>query len=180
VSVTLDADFEFTYPRGATVTCRWRHEFDGRAVTVLLGASGSGKTTVLRCLAGLERPRRGHIRWSDAAAGVHVAPERRDVGVLFQDYALFPHLDVRRNIGFAAGAVLDQKARRRVDELIELFRLRGLELRRPLQLSGGQQQPSRCRRSTGPRGKRCARSSPRCCARSPSPPTSSPTIESTR
>jgi molybdate transport system ATP-binding protein len=145
VSVTLDADFEFTYPRGATVTCRWRHEFDGRAVTVLLGASGSGKTTVLRCLAGLERPRRGHIRfgdatWSDAAAGVHVAPERRDVGVLFQDYALFPHLDVRRNIGFAAGAVLDQKARRRVDELIELFRLRGLELRRPLQLSGGQQQ----------------------------------------
>ncbi|HEY6360888.1 MAG TPA: ABC transporter ATP-binding protein [Vicinamibacterales bacterium] len=141
----LDVDFEFKYGRGAGIVCRWRHEFDDGRVTVLLGASGSGKTTLLRCLAGLERPQRGHIRfaettWFDAARRVELPPERRDVGVLVQDYALFPHLTVEQNIGFAAGAFAAPGTRARVAELLETFKLRGLEHRRPGQLSGGQQQ----------------------------------------
>jgi molybdate transport system ATP-binding protein len=145
VSTALDVDFEFHYPRGATVSCRWRHDLASAPITVLLGASGSGKTTVLRCLAGLERPQRGHVRfgdvaWSDAERRVHVAPERRDLGVMFQDYALFPHLDVRANIAFAAGPLAGAAARARTDELIDALRLDGLAQRRPAQLSGGQQQ----------------------------------------
>ena len=145
MSASFDVDFEFEYPRGTAIACRWEHPFAHGLITVVLGASGSGKTTMLRCLAGLERPRRGHIRfagttWFDGSRGVHVAPERRDVGVLFQEYALFPHLDVRRNIAFAAGPYPAGAARRRVDELLELLQLRGLGGRRPGQLSGGQQQ----------------------------------------
>ena len=114
-------------------------------MTVFLGPSGSGKSTVLRCLAGLERPERGHVRlgdhvWFDAARGVNVAPDRRDIGVLFQDYALFPHLTVERNVAFAARGLARSAVAQRVEELIEVFRLRGLETRLPRQLSGGQQQ----------------------------------------
>ncbi len=145
MSRDFDADFEFTYRRGAGIACRWRHEFADGRVTVLLGVSGSGKTTLLRCLAGLERPQRGYIRlgdtvWLDAARAIHLAPEQRDIGVLVQDYALFPHLTVEENVRFAAGAFPGAAVRTRVAELLETFRLRGLERRRPTQLSGGQQQ----------------------------------------
>jgi molybdate transport system ATP-binding protein len=115
------------------------------SVTVFLGASGAGKTTVLRCLAGLERPQRGHIRfgervWFDAVRHVHVPPDKRDVGVLFQDYALFPHLTVERNVAFGARDMTPAATSQRVSELLDIFRLRGLERRLPRQLSGGQQQ----------------------------------------
>jgi molybdate transport system ATP-binding protein len=146
VSERLDIDFEFEYRRGgASIACRWSHAFDNGLVTVLLGPSGSGKTTLLRCLAGLERPQRGSIRfggdlWLDAARGVAVPPERRGVGVLFQDYALFPHLTVDQNVRFAAGVFPDASTHARVGELLDMFQLRGLERRRPNQLSGGQQQ----------------------------------------
>ena len=146
MSELLDVDIAFAFPRsGAGVSARWRHDLAAGRITVLLGRSGSGKTTLLRCLAGLERPQRGHIRigdrvWYDAAAKICVAPERRDVGVLFQDYALFPHLSVAHNIGFAAGPFVDDAARLRIRELLELFDLGGLERRRPRELSGGQQQ----------------------------------------
>src|SRR5262249_52029590 len=78
-------------------------------VTVLFGASGSGKTTLLRLLAGLERPDAGVIQfgtvvWHDSVQRIHVPPEMRRAGFLFQDYALFPHLTVARNVGFAAPA----------------------------------------------------------------------------
>jgi molybdate transport system ATP-binding protein len=145
VSGTLDVDIDFHYPRGAGVTARWQHGFERTRVTVLLGPSGSGKTTLLRCLAGLERPQRGHIRfggetWFDAAAGIHLPPERRDVGVLFQDYALFPHLTVEQNVSYGAGLFPPPATRGRVAELLDMLRLGGVERRRPAQLSGGQQQ----------------------------------------
>src|SRR5262249_56724352 len=75
---------------------------------VLFGPSGSGKSTTLRCLAGLDRPARGTIRfgdeiWFDAARGVCLPPQRRRIGYLFQDYALFPHLRVAQNIGYGLG-----------------------------------------------------------------------------
>jgi molybdate transport system ATP-binding protein len=141
----LDVDIEFRYPNGPGIECRWQDPIGEPLVTVFLGASGSGKTTVLRCLAGLERPQRGHIRfgdrvWFDAAHGVSLAPDLRDVGVLFQDYALFPHLTVERNVVFGARGLGRDAAAQRVAELLDVFRLRGLEHRFPRELSGGQQQ----------------------------------------
>jgi len=148
----LDVDIEFRYAAGADggqeppgIDCRWQDPIGESNVTVFLGASGSGKTTVLRCLAGLERPQRGHVRfgdhvWFDSAERVHLPPDRRDVGVLFQDYALFPHLTVERNVAFGAHHMPRAAVGRRVAELLETFRLRGLEQRLPRQLSGGQQQ----------------------------------------
>jgi len=141
----LDVDIAFRYPSGPGIECRWQDPVDEARVTVLLGSSGSGKTTVLRCLAGLERPQGGHVRfgdrvWVDAARGVHLAPDRRDVGVLFQEYALFPHLTVEQNVAFGARGLARGAASQRIAELLDVFRLRGLEGRRPRQLSGGQQQ----------------------------------------
>jgi molybdate transport system ATP-binding protein len=141
----LDVDIAFRYPNGPGIECRWQDSLEAPRVTVFLGPSGSGKSTVLRCLAGLERPQRGHVRcgdrvWFDAARGVNLAPDRRDVGVLFQDYALFPHLTVEQNVAFAARGPARSAAALRVAELLDAFRLRGLEGRLPRQLSGGQQQ----------------------------------------
>jgi molybdate transport system ATP-binding protein len=141
----LDVDIEFRYPEGPGIVCRWEDPIGDPRVTVFLGASGSGKTTILRCLAGLERPHRGHVRfgdrvWFDAARRVHLPPDHRDIGVLFQEYALFPHLDVERNIAFGARQMSRHAVAQRVAELLDTFRLRGLEPRLPRQLSGGQQQ----------------------------------------
>jgi molybdate transport system ATP-binding protein len=143
--MTLDVDITFHYRSGSGIACRWQHALEEARVTVLLGASGSGKTTVLRCLAGLERPQHGHVRfgdrvWFDAAAHVNLPPDRRHIGVLFQEYALFPHLTVARNIAFGAAHLQRHSVSRRVQELLEMFRLQGLEARLPRQLSGGQQQ----------------------------------------
>lgn len=141
----FDVDVAFRYPQGPGIECRWQDSVDEPRVTVFLGPSGSGKTTVLRCLAGLERPERGHVRfgdrvWFDAARGVDIAPDRRDIGVLFQDYALFPHLTVERNVAFAARGLARRSAAQRVAELMDVFGLCGLEGRLPRELSGGQQQ----------------------------------------
>jgi molybdate transport system ATP-binding protein len=109
---------------------------------VLFGPSGCGKTTALRCLAGLLRPEIGAIRcdadvWFDANRGIHQPPQRRGVGFLFQDYALFPHLTVAANVGYA----LARKERERpVADLLAAFGLTGLDDRYPHQISGGQQQ----------------------------------------
>ena len=109
----------------------------------LLGASGSGKSVTLKCLAGIHRPDEGRIEVDgrvlfDSASGVDLPPQRRHVGYLFQQYALFPNMTVEQNI---AVGVRD-KARRReeVPRLIRLLRLEGQEKKRPGQLSGGQQQ----------------------------------------
>ena len=141
----LDVDIEFRYREGPGIACQWQDPIGDPRVTVFLGASGSGKTTVLRCLAGLERPQRGHVRlgdgvWFDAARRINLAPDRRDIGVLFQDYALFPHLTVERNITFGARHMSADAVVRRVGELVDVFQLRGLERRLPRRLSGGQQQ----------------------------------------
>ena len=107
----------------------------------LLGASGSGKTTTLMMLAGFERPTSGRIELAGRPLD-NVPPWRRDIGVVFQSYALFPHMTVRENIAFP----LRQRRRgpaeieERVRAMVALVRLEGLEDRRPAQLSGGQQQ----------------------------------------
>jgi iron(III) transport system ATP-binding protein len=110
--------------------------------TAILGASGSGKTTLLRIVAGFERPDRGEVRLGDEvvddAAHRFVPCERRRIGYVPQEGALFPHLSVGRNVGF--GLPRDATRRRRIDELLELVGLSGYRRRYPHQLSGGQQQ----------------------------------------
>ena len=140
----LAADFEKTFFKGPTIRVRLAEPASASSVTAILGPSGGGKTTILRCLAGLERPDRGTISlggeiWFHSARHVHVPPERRGVGLLFQDYALFPHMTVERNILFALGDA-GAAARTHVRQLLDEFQLTGLERRYPSQLSGGQQQ----------------------------------------
>ncbi len=106
----------------------------------LLGPSGCGKTTALRVIAGFEHPDSGAVELGGrpvAGNGSFVPPERRGVGMVFQDYALFPHLDVAHNVGF--GLSRDIRAER-VAEVLEFVGLADLSRRRPGQLSGGQQQ----------------------------------------
>jgi molybdate transport system ATP-binding protein len=142
---TLRVDVERRFRRGPTITAAFDVGLAGGRTLVLFGPSGAGKTTVLRCLAGLDRPDGGLIEfrdevWFDAGRAVSVPPQRRLVGYLPQGLALFPHLDVRANIAFGidGGSGSDRAAR--VDELLRLLHLEGLERRRPGQLSGGQQQ----------------------------------------
>ncbi|TFW10105.1 ATP-binding cassette domain-containing protein, partial [Oxalobacteraceae bacterium OM1] len=109
--------------------------------TALFGPSGAGKTTLLRMLAGLAQPENGRIvvngaTWFDAAHGIDLPPQRRSIGFVFQDYALFPNLSVRGNIAYAAA----RAERAWIDELIALTGLGELEDRLPATLSGGQQQ----------------------------------------
>jgi len=111
----------------------------------LLGPSGSGKTTVLRMLAGLEQPDGGAITMHDRAVfggGRETPPEGRDIGMVFQDYALWPHMTVAQNIAFGLRVRPRgrSQAAARVDEALALVHLEGLGARYPDQLSGGQQQ----------------------------------------
>lgn len=124
-------------------------------IGVLIGPSGCGKTTLLRAVAGLEPASAGEILVSGRqveGAGVHVPPERRQVGMVFQDYALFPHLDVERNVGFGLDRKVAGAARReRVAEVLALVGLAGTEKRMPHELSGGQQQRVALARALAPR-----------------------------
>ena len=109
----------------------------GAEALAIAGPSGAGKTTILRAVAGLVAPARGRIAldgetWLDTERGVSLRPEERSVGFVFQDYALFPHLTVAQNVGFAAQA--------RVPELLERFRIGHLAKARPGELSGGERQ----------------------------------------
>jgi molybdate transport system ATP-binding protein len=111
----------------------------------LTGPSGSGKSTLLRCIAGLERAVRGRVAcaggvWLDSARHVNLRPQRRSVGLVFQQYALFPHLTARGNVMAALGHRPREMRVARADELLARVHLAGLEARRPAQLSGGQQQ----------------------------------------
>lgn len=122
---------------------------DGK-LTVLLGPSGCGKTTLLRMVAGLDRPDGGEVLLGDqllASGSTFVPPERRDIGLVFQDHALFPHLRVEANIGF--GLPRSRRAAR-VAEMVELIGLHGLERRYPHELSGGQQQRVALARALAP------------------------------
>jgi iron(III) transport system ATP-binding protein len=116
-------------------------EVPAGTLTAVLGPSGCGKTTLLRTIAGFERPDSGEIRLSDRVLDgddVHLAPERRAIGFVPQEGALFPHLDVASNIGF--GLPRSERRGGRVEELLALIDLEGLGRRLPHELSGGQQQ----------------------------------------
>ena len=112
------------------------------SLTTIYGPSGAGKTSVLRMLAGLMQPDSGVIKvnnqtWFDASKGINLKPQKREVGFVFQDYALFPNMSVRENLEYALATKKETKV---IDELIELMELGSLEKRRPDTLSGGQKQ----------------------------------------
>jgi len=125
-------------------------------VLALLGPSGAGKTLTIASIAGLQHPQRGRIEfdgdiWFDSATRRRVRPQNRGVGIVFQNYALFPHLSVRQNVAFGLKRVPEGERRQRVRRLLEEMRLEGLEERRPQELSGGQQQRVALARALAPR-----------------------------
>ncbi len=122
-------------------------------VTCLLGPSGCGKSTTLRIIAGVDRADRGEVRIDGCTVegpGIHVPPEARSVGLMFQDFALFPHLTVAENVGFGLRTDRTEKSRR-IDELLEKVNLSGFGHKNPHQLSGGEQQRVALARALAPR-----------------------------
>lgn len=123
------------------------------SLTALLGPSGCGKTTVLRSIAGLLQPDGGEILIDGrtvADARTNVPPERRHVGLVFQDYALFPHLSVARNVAYGLGHLPRRARKARVAEVLELVSLGEVGRRLPTALSGGQQQRVALARALAP------------------------------
>jgi len=140
----LEVDIRKTLDQVFTLEARFAAQAGAGAVLVAFGPSGAGKTTLLRCLAGLERPDEGRIEyagalWSDAGAGLFVPPQRRGVGYVPQDYALFPQLTVQGNIEYGLGRRSGREAAW-IDTLVDIFELRQLEDAAPADLSGGQRQ----------------------------------------
>ena len=147
----LLAAFTRAFERGPEVRGELSLPLGAAALTVLFGPSGCGKTTILRVLAGLDRPQEGSIRagnetWCDPSRNLFVPAHRRRVGFLAQRPSLFPHLSVEANVAF--GAARDP---RRVAELLDLVGLGGLARCRPHELSGGQQQRAALARALAPR-----------------------------
>ena len=118
-----------------------------REIFAILGASGCGKSMTLKCIAGIEKPDEGYIELNgkvfyDSKNKINLRPQERHVGLLFQNYALFPNMTVEQNLmaGLLSGEKDRTKARTKVREMLARFELTGLEKHRPSQLSGGQQQ----------------------------------------
>ncbi|QNK59734.1 ABC transporter ATP-binding protein [Paenibacillus sp. PAMC21692] len=136
------SEFSLTLARGETVG--------------LLGGSGSGKSTLLRLIAGLENPKSGEITIEGivmAGGGRFVQPEHRCVGMVFQDYALFPHMTVARNIAFGLRGLSRSEQAARTENMLELIQLQGFGGRYPHELSGGQQQRVAFARALAPQPK---------------------------
>ncbi|MES2016684.1 MAG: ATP-binding cassette domain-containing protein [Pseudomonadota bacterium] len=145
----LDVDICKTlHAQGDTFELATRFRSSSQRI-VILGPSGAGKSLMLGAIAGLVTPDAGHIRLGgatlfDRTANINIAPQRRQVGYLFQDYALFPHLNVRQNVGFGlARGWFNPRARRTdaaLDDWLAAFELGALAQHYPHQLSGGQRQ----------------------------------------
>lgn len=143
----------FSYNKKKEVLTNFNLAVQKGEVVALVGPSGSGKSTVLRLTAGLEIPRSGWIEIAGktmADKNTFIPPEKREVGMVFQDYALFPHLNVYQNISFGIDHLPKKQRRAKTLELLELINLSGFEKRYPHQLSGGQQQRIALARTLAP------------------------------
>lgn len=157
----LDIDIEARVGGAGGFALRAAFAADATSV-VLFGPSGSGKTLTLMALAGLLRPASGRIAVEgrtlyDSVSRIDVPARRRQVGVVFQDYALFPHLTLRGNVAFGLRKAFSRRLSRedaaQVDALIAICGLAGLEHRRPHELSGGQRQRAALARALAPKPK---------------------------
>ncbi|RKN12829.1 ABC transporter ATP-binding protein [Streptomyces radicis] len=143
-----------TYRRGEPVLRGLDLNVAGGELTAVLGPSGCGKTTLLRIIAGFVEPTGGTVAVGGrvlSGPGVRIRPERRAIGIVAQEGALFPHLSVARNITFGLTALARPDRRARAGELLELVGLAGLDARMPHELSGGQQQRVALARALAPR-----------------------------
>jgi len=145
MSEGLEASFDKRFTGGAHIHLDHFTVADGPGVTVLFGPSGVGKTTVLRCLAGLEKPEQGSIRygnevWLDTDSRAFLSPSRRRLGFVPQEYALFPHLTVEHNVAYGLRELPDAERGQRLRETLAWLELESLATRFPRELSGGQQQ----------------------------------------
>ena len=123
-------------------------------IVSIQGESGSGKSTILRLIAGLETPEKGTIKVRDKVMvdnSIFINPEERGLGMLFQDYALFPHMTVEENIRFGLHKLSKREQQERVEEVLELVDMREFRNRFPHQLSGGQQQRIALARAIAPK-----------------------------
>ncbi|MFD1019140.1 ABC transporter ATP-binding protein [Thalassobacillus hwangdonensis] len=128
-------------------------DIDQGEIISILGESGSGKSTVLRLLSGLETPSSGSIMINGKVMTddrTFVLPEKRGIGMVFQDYALFPHMTVADNISFGLKGYARAKKKQRVDEVLELVNMQKFKKRYPHELSGGQQQRIALARALAP------------------------------
>ena len=154
MSYALETDrVEFRYPGHGPVARGVSFALQDGEIGCLLGPSGCGKTTVLRCIAGLEPVDAGEIRLHGqvmSRPGMTAPPEQRRVGFVFQDYALFPHLDVAANVGFGLKRMGRRERDARAGELLEAVGLRGAGSKFPHELSGGQMQRVALARALAP------------------------------
>jgi len=122
-------------------------------IACLLGPSGSGKTTILRCVAGFERPTQGEIATNNeiiTSSKNHLSPAQRQIGMIFQDYALLPHLSVEKNVAFGLHQLNRREKLKKVTEVLEVVGLENFAKQYPHQLSGGQQQRVALARAIAP------------------------------
>jgi iron(III) transport system ATP-binding protein len=155
VNIVEIRDLSFSYSRKQQpVIDRFSFSIAKGEIVGILGASGSGKSTLLRLIAGLESPSDGEIRIGGKTVydGKKVVqPERRGVGMVFQDYALFPHMSVRKNIEFGLHRLSLKERGKRLEDMLELVQLSEFQDRYPHQLSGGQQQRVALARAIAPK-----------------------------
>jgi molybdate transport system ATP-binding protein len=151
----LDAALQLRSGSGFTLDVHLRV---AAGITMVFGESGSGKTTLLKCLAGLRRPDSGRIAvadhvWFDRASGVNVAVQKRGLGYVFQDLALFPHMTVEQNLHYGLSRLPPQARAARTVSVAESFRIAHLLQRKPAAISGGERQRAALARSlvTDPR-----------------------------
>ena len=149
-----DLQLGYDGPRGLhTVVDGFSLALDAGRIGCLLGPSGCGKTTVLRAIAGFEPARAGRIELGDvllSTPGTHLPPEHRRVGMMFQEYALFPHLTAAQNVGFGLRRQAAVARAARVAEMLALVGLADTGARFPHELSGGQQQRIALARALAP------------------------------
>ncbi len=136
-------DIEFSYVKGLKVLNKVSLEFKKGEIIALLGNSGSGKSTLLRIISGLEKANSGSITINGRVLNnrnTNVNPEKRNVGMVFQDYALFPHMTISKNIGFGLNGFTKTEKTSRINEMLELVNLQSKAKKYPYELSGGEQQ----------------------------------------
>jgi len=154
-AMTLLTLHDISYSHGQhRVVDRLSFDLEAGQIACLLGPSGCGKTTVLRCIAGFEHVSEGEIGFEGrviGSASAHVPAEQRHIGMVFQDYALFPHLTIAANIGFGLRGASVQERRARVEQLLATVGLQGEDQKFPHELSGGQQQRVALARALAPR-----------------------------